>query len=54
MNEKEKEVLTKLSESIPKLSPTQKEYISGLADGMALAQAMAVENRSSAENTAKQ
>lgn len=40
MCKKEQEVIEKLSESIPKLSPLQKEYLSGLADGMALAQQM--------------
>ena len=38
MSEKEKQVIEKLSESIEKLNPLQKEYFSGLADGMALAQ----------------
>lgn len=38
MSEKERNVIEKLSESIEKLSPLQKEYFSGLADGMALAQ----------------
>lgn len=40
MCEKEKVTLEKLYESIPKLSPLQKEYFSGLADGMAIAQQM--------------
>lgn len=40
MSEKEQKVLEKLSESISKLSPLKKEYFSGLADGMALAQQM--------------
>lgn len=51
MSEKEKEVLEKLSKSIPKLSPLQKEYFSGLADGMALAQQM--EKEPEAENKAE-
>lgn len=38
MSEKEKKVIEKLAESIEKLDPLQKEYFSGLADGMALAQ----------------
>lgn len=52
MCKKEQEVIEKLSESIPKLSPLQKEYLSGLADGMALAQQQA-DVKSAAENIAK-
>ena len=51
MCKKEQEVLEKLSESIPKLSPLQKEYFSGLADGMAIAQQM--QEGSVSENMAK-
>lgn len=51
MCKKEQEVIEKLSESIPKLSPLQKEYLSGLADGMALAQQQA-EEKAAAEKTA--
>lgn len=40
MCKKEQEVLEKLAESIKKLDPMKKEYFSGLADGMALAQQM--------------
>lgn len=51
MSEKERNVIEKLSESIPKLSPLQKEYFSGLADGMALAQQQA-EEKAAAEKMA--
>ena len=36
MSQKEKEILEKLGDSISKASDTQKEYLLGLADGMAL------------------
>lgn len=36
MSEKEKTILENLSKSLSKASDTQKEYLLGLADGMAL------------------
>lgn len=36
MNEKEKEILEKLSKIIPKMSDSQKNYFIGVADGMAM------------------
>ncbi len=51
MCKKEQEVLEKLSESISKLEPLQKQYFSGLADGMALAQKR--QEEPAAENMAK-
>ena len=50
MSQKEKEVLTKLATGIEKLNPLQKEYFSGLADGMALAQ----QRQETAENEKKE
>ena len=37
MSEKEKEIIKKLSETIPKLDDNKKNYILGVADGMAMA-----------------
>lgn len=50
MSKKEQEVIEKLAESITKLDPLQKEYFSGLADGMALAQQR--QEEAAAENRA--
>lgn len=36
MSEKEKELLQKLSETVPKLNEGNKRYLLGVADGMAL------------------
>ena len=36
MSQKEKEILEKLGDSISRANDTQKEYLLGLADGMAL------------------
>ena len=36
MSQKEQEILEKLGDSISKASDSQKEYLLGLADGMAL------------------
>ena len=36
MSEKEKQILTSLSRSIEKATDSQKDYLLGLADGMAL------------------
>lgn len=49
MCEKERSVLEKLSESIPKLSPMQKVYFSGIAEGMAIAQQMQEETAKEAK-----
>lgn len=36
MSKKEREILNSLAESITKATPSQKEYLLGLAEGMAL------------------
>lgn len=36
MSEKEKEILQKLSKTVPKLDESNKKYLLGVADGMAL------------------
>lgn len=52
MSEREKNTIKKLAEGIEKLDPLQKEYFSGLADGMALAQQRQEKNET--ENVAEQ
>lgn len=37
MSEKEKEIIKKLSDTIPKLDDSKKNYILGVAEGMAIA-----------------
>jgi len=37
MSEKEKEILEKLSETVPKLDRDKQNYILGVAEGMAIA-----------------
>lgn len=37
MSEKEKEILEKLSETVPKLDKDKQSYILGVAEGMAIA-----------------
>lgn len=37
MSEREKEILKKLSDTLPKLDEAKKNYILGVADGMAMA-----------------
>lgn len=37
MSEKEKEIIKKLSDTIPKLDDAKKNYILGVADGMVIA-----------------
>ncbi|MFR4336940.1 hypothetical protein [Pseudoruminococcus massiliensis] len=36
MSEKEKEIIKKLSDTIPKLDDSKKNYILGVAEGMAM------------------
>lgn len=36
MSEKEKEVIKKLSDTLPKLGDSEKNYILGVAEGMAM------------------
>lgn len=36
MNEKEKKIIKKLSDTIPKLDDNKKNYILGVAEGMAM------------------
>lgn len=37
MSEKEKEIIKKLSDTIPKLDDNKKNYLLGIAEGMAIA-----------------
>lgn len=44
MSEKEKEIIKKLLTTLPKLSKDKQNYVLGVADGMAIAREIELEN----------